>query len=32
MCEPIGKWVKPVHEGATGREKKEVGDTLLRRK
>jgi len=24
MCEPIGKWVNPVCEGAIGRERKEV--------
>jgi hypothetical protein len=21
-CKPIGKWMKPVHEGATGRKRK----------
>jgi hypothetical protein len=24
MCEPIGKWVNPTHEGATGRRGKKI--------
>jgi len=31
MCKPIGKCVKPAHEGATGRERKEVKATCLGR-